>query len=452
MTSQYTTRRNGSMAFSARSSASVTTSTHVTTSRNYRPLGVDSIGIGPLPPLILSVEEADQLEHLAHSVMKQTLTDYLHFREVRKRRLLDEQWKEVRRHENLVAFKERDSWRQQHQTLSTPDGRLEPVISKTSVPTVLVLGSLQGTLDDEMYGMHIDSDNAAKLRSSYIHDQVHDFRLLTRIRGATKDDPFRFCGVTWADLGHTGYGPFAKKRDCCVVMSMGVTTTGRKERIGYYVVHSVGVTLNGPMGRSTQLGLESSTNTTCNYIRAKSSMCWLKCELPNGNVELYMQGFFAPMGSIPEFAVVNAALTAAFGLAQTSDTAYSKKIRWMLHDSVRSTRRLVSLSAENCVGRCKPYFGVTKKRKLGCCFICRAWVTSDVSLQCICMPRIQLVCSSCRTIRKVTMDVAADSVVQQTRCCICLLCMAYAKQISAEVFAVREMAMSRTRNYPTLST
>ncbi|CAI5719316.1 unnamed protein product [Peronospora effusa] len=436
MTSQYTTRRNGSMAFSARSSASVTTSTHVTTSRNYRPLGVDSIGIGPLPPLILSVEEADQLEHLAHSVMKQTLTDYLHFREVRKRRLLDEQWKEVRRHENLVAFKERDSWRQQHQTLSTPDGRLEPVISKTSVPTVLVLGSLQGTLDDEMYGMHIDSDNAAKLRSSYIHDQVHDFRLLTRIRGATKDDPFRFCGVTWADLGHTGYGPFAKKRDCCVVMSMGVTTTGRKERIGYYVVHSVGVTLNGPMGRSTQLGLESSTNTTCNYIRAKSSMCWLKCELPNGNVELYMQGFFAPMGSIPEFAAVNAALTAAFGLAQTSDTAYSKKIRWMLHDSVRSTRRrLVSLSAENCVGRCKPYFGVTKKRKLGCCFICRA-----------------LVCSSCRTIRKVTMDVAADSVVQQTRCCICLLCMAYAKQISAEVFAVREMAMSRTRNYPTLST
>ncbi|CAI5728217.1 unnamed protein product [Peronospora destructor] len=432
MAPQHTTRLNGSMTFSARSSVSINTSVNVTTSRNYRALVSESTGIqsnGPLPPLVLSVKEADQLEHLADSVITQTLTDYLHFREVRKRRLLDEQWKEVRRHDNLVAFKERDSWRQQHQTLCTPDGRQEPVICKTSVPTLLVLGSLQGTLDDEMYGMHIDSDNAARLRSSYIHDQVNDFRLLTRIRGATKDDPFRFCGVTWADLGHTGYGPFAKKRDYCVVMSMGVTTTAREERVGYYVVHSVGVSSNGPMGRSTQLG--SSTNTTCKFIRAKSSMCWLKCELPNGSVELYVQGFFAPMGSIPEFAVVNAALNAAFGLAQTSDTAYSKKIRWMLHDSVRSTRRrLVSSSAEDCLGRCKTHFGVTKKRKLGCCFICRASV-----------------CSSCRTIRKVTVDVAADSVVQQTRCCICLLCMAYAKQISAEVFVAREMAMSRARNY-----
>ena len=340
MASQDTTRLESSLTCSTRKSAFVHT---VPTSRTYRSLVAASIGLqstGPLPPLVLSVNEAEQLEHLADSVMTQTLTDYLHFRDVRKRRLLDEQWKEVRRHENLVAFKERTSWRQQHQTLATPDGRLEPVSCKTSVPTILVLGSLQGTLDDEMYGMHINSDTTARLRSSYIHDQVTDFRLLTRIRGATTEDPFRFCGVTWTNLGHTGYGPFAKKRDHCGVMSMGVTTTVRDERIGYYVVHSVGVTLNGPMGRSTQLGLErASTHTTCNVIRAQSSMCWLKCELPNGSVELYLQGFFAPMGSLPEFAVVNAALTAAFGLAQTSDTAYSKKIRWMLHDSVRSTRR-----------------------------------------------------------------------------------------------------------------
>lgn len=343
MTPQFTTRFNSSMTFSATLSASRNTSTNITTSRNYRPLGPESIGThsnGPPPPLVVSVEEADQLEHLADSIMKQTLTEYLHFRDVRRRQLHDEQWKEIRRQDNLVAFKERDSWRQQqHQTLWTPDGRREPVMCKTSVPTLLVLGALQGTLDDEMYGMHIDSNNAAKLRSSYIHDQVNDFRLLTRIRGATKDDPFRFCGVAWADLGHSGYGLFAKKRDYCFVVSMGVTTTVREERIGYYVVHSIGVTSNGPMGRSTQLGLGSSTNTSCNFIRAKGSMCWLKCELPNGSVELYFQGFFAPMGSMPKFAVVNAALNAAFGLAQTSDTAYSKKIRWMLHDSVRSTRR-----------------------------------------------------------------------------------------------------------------
>ncbi|POM63675.1 Hypothetical protein PHPALM_20892 [Phytophthora palmivora] len=442
MAPQFSTQLNGSMTFSASLSASVNNSANVTTSRNYRPLIPDFPNPiqsnGPPPPLILSVEEADQLEHLADSVMKQTLRDYIHFRDSRKRRLHDEQWKEVRRQDNLVAFKERDSWRQQHQTLCTPDGRLEPVMCKTSVPTLLVLGALQGTLDDEMYGMHIDSDNAAKLRTSYIHDQVNDFRVLTRIRGGTKDDPFRFCGVTWADLGNIGFGPFAKKRDYCVVTSMGITDTARGERVGYYVVHSVDVSSNGPMGRSTQLGLRSvgdSPNTT-KFTRAKGSMCWLKCELPNGGVELYMQGFFAPMGSVPEFAVVNAALHAALGLAQTSDTAYSKKIRWMLHDSVRSTRRrLVAPSTEDCVGHCKSHFGVAKKRKLGCCIVCRA-----------------LVCNSCRTTRKVTVDVAVDSVVQQTRCCICLLCMGYAKQTNATVFASRELAMSRARSNRALST
>ncbi|ETK72858.1 hypothetical protein L915_20141, partial [Phytophthora nicotianae] len=95
----------------------------------------------------------------------------------------------------------------------------------------------------------------------------------------------------------------------------------------------------------------------------------------------------------------------------------------------------VSPSTEDCVGRCKAHFGVPKKRKLGCCIVCRA-----------------LVCNSCRTTRKVTVDVAPDSVVQQTRCCICLLCMGYAKQTSATEFAAREMAMARARSKRALST
>ncbi|EGZ19517.1 hypothetical protein PHYSODRAFT_350419 [Phytophthora sojae] len=401
MAPQFTTQIGGSMTFSASLSASMIATSNVAGSRNYRPLVPDipaaSTPHGPPAPLILSVAEADALEDLADFVMKETLSEYLHFRDIRKRRLHDEQWKEVRRQDNLVAFKERESWRQDHQSLRTPDNYMEPVICKTSVPTLLVLGALQGTLDDEMYGMHIDGDNAARLRSSYIHDQVNDFRVLSKIRGATKEDPFRFCGVTWADLGNSGYGPFAKKRDYCVVTSMGATETARGERVGYYVVHSVDVSSNGPMGRTTQLGLGTGGNSsaTTKYTRAKGSMCWLKCELPNGGVELYMQGFFAPMGSVPEFAVVNAALHAALGLAQTSDTSYSKKIRWMLHDS--------------------------------------------------------LVCLSCRTKRKVTVDVAADNVVQQTRCSICFVCMGFAKQTNAAVFAAREMAQARARSNRALS-
>jgi len=189
MAPQFTTHLGGSMTFSASLSASVNATANMTASRNYQPLVREAPANGPPSQLILSVEEAKSLESLADSVVQQTLTDYLHFRDVRKRRLHDEQWKEVRRQDNLVAFKERESWRQQYQTLRTPDGQLETVVCKTSVPTLLVLGALQGTLDDEMYGMHIDSENAAKLRSSYVHDQVQDFRVLTRIRGQRRLRP-----------------------------------------------------------------------------------------------------------------------------------------------------------------------------------------------------------------------------------------------------------------------
>ncbi|KAF1778409.1 hypothetical protein GQ600_4281 [Phytophthora cactorum] len=355
--------------------------------------------------------------------MKQTITDYLHFRDVRKRRLHDEQWKEVRRQNNLVAFKERESWRQQHQTLCTPDGRLEPVVCKTSVPTLLVLGALQGTLDDEMYGMHMDSDNGAKLRSSYIHDQVNDFRVLTRIRGATKDDPFR----------NTGYGPFAKKRDYCVVTSMGVTNTVRGERLGYYVVHSVDVSSNDPMGRSTQLGLGSDSSNG-KYIRAKGSMCWLKCELPNGSVELYMQGFFA---------------------LWTSDTAYSKKIRWMLHDSVRSThwcrrrRRTVSVDVKRTLSAQEKEIRVLYCLSSGelCTFPVRVHRIPDFS-----------VVSSIARVQFLSDDTQSDGGCgggqrRTTNTMLHLLAVhRYAKQTSATEFAAREMAMARARSNRALST
>ncbi|KAL4157058.1 hypothetical protein PRNP1_006084 [Phytophthora ramorum] len=176
------------------------------------------------------------------------------------------------------------------------------------------------------------------------------------------------------------------------------------------------------MGRTTQLGLATNGNATgSKYTRAKGSMCWLKCELPNGGVELYMQGFFAPMGSVLEFAVVNAAVNTALGLAQTSDTSYSKKIRWMLHDSIGvaidgGLRRSMQITF-----RCGQEAEVRVLHRLS-------------------------------TTRKVTVDVAADSVVQQTRCSICFLCMGYAKQTSATVFAAREMAHARARSNRALST
>ncbi|KAG7394860.1 hypothetical protein PHYBOEH_004596 [Phytophthora boehmeriae] len=336
--------------------------------------------------LYLTEEEARGLEDLADQVVLDTLAFYDRFRFVEKRVVNSEAWKDVGRRDNLIVYRERSGPRPTYPSIRDLDGRLQ-IVPCRSAPSVKIVGWLQGTLEDEMYGLFADTDDSVQMRSSYVNDTVEDFHWLANIAEPTQEDPFRYCGVARCTLGRSL--PIVKTRDACAVVSMGMTTTKHGERLGYYVVHSVDLS-------------EPASNR--HYVRAKASLCWLKCEQANGKVELYMKGFAAPMGIVPEFAAFPVLVTAVLGVAQTSDAAYSKKLHWMIRDTADAGHRTTPPPMDE-----------------------------------------KAVCSTCQVVRKIPVEIV-ERRVTMNRCSLCILCMHRAKTASSVAFARREMRSKRWKS------
>ncbi|KAL4172616.1 hypothetical protein KRP22_007780 [Phytophthora ramorum] len=376
------------------SSERVTGSTHSTQERLY-----------------LSQEEGRRLEDLADQVVLDTIEYYDRFRFVEKRVVDPSAWKDVGHRDNLTVYRERSGPRPTYPSIRTLDGRLQLVPCK-SAPSVKIVGMIQGTLDDEMYGCFVDSDDAVKTRTVFVDDAVQNFHWLATIAEPTQEDPFRFCGVARCTLGMSM--PLAKTRGACMVISMGMSTTKHGERMGYYVAHSVD--LSEPVNEHR-------------YLRVKCSLCWLKTELANGKVELYMKGFAAPMGIVPEFAAFPVLVNCVLGIGQTSDTSYTKKLAWMIHDAGKSTRRLTQPPMDECIGKCKNAFGGPKNSAhFRRCIVC-----------------FKAVCNTCQVVRKVPVDVV-DGRVNLNKCSLCILCMHRAKMLSAVAFARRDLRSKRWKS------
>lgn len=283
--------------------------------------------------LSLTAQDAARVEKLALTVVSETLESYEAHRAVDQRRLLSDRWKEIRRHENIAVYKERSGWRAPFQTLRDLDGQLTPVLCKQA-PTLLAVGTLQGSLDDEMYGCMAMSDDTARARSAYLGDGVDKFRMLARIREPSERDPFRSVGICYCT--NASPYPLVKPRDYCLAMATGVTKTRSGERVGYYLIHSVDMFL--PPTEEDEN--EGSSSRRPQYVHAKGSLCWLKIEQPSGKVDLYAKGFFAPMGTAPEFASLAPLIEAVLATAMTSDTSYAKKLFWMIRDAVGASRQM----------------------------------------------------------------------------------------------------------------
>lgn len=320
--------------------------------------------------LQLSATTRDCLERLADATLHETMARYRVYREQFQRRVPADQWKQIKRCANLTVYRERPTWRkrdQQRQDLlrSLADPLVANAASKSATnstakstanaPNVLVVGSLQGSLDDELYGAFVGSDQAARLRSSYLDDGLQEFEWLATLRSPTPDDPFHSCGVARAVLAGAGgnegsgsgvasYGmgrflPLAGRRELCVVISMGLTKTADGERVGFYVLQSVDLSCADSIGRGS---VGAAWRARKRPARAVASMCWLKSELrgPVSRLELFAHGSLGSAGS--GLGASRLAPRAALSLAMTSDVAYAKKLHWMMRDALSGARRCVA--------------------------------------------------------------------------------------------------------------
>ncbi|KAF4039641.1 hypothetical protein GN244_ATG08165 [Phytophthora infestans] len=272
-------------------------------------------------------------------------------------------------------------------------------------------GSMDGSLDDCMFGCFASTDEAWKLRSSHINDRLDDARILATVRGPTRDDPCRFLGVKWFAKEHpvvlTG---IVQQRDFLITESSGFTRDSKGERVGYFLMHSV--TLRD-IPELTHLGI----------VRGVMSFCYLFRQGRPGMIDVFCRGFFDSRGDMPGRLSVSIAAEAAICCTGVVDCAYVKKLRWLMeHASKRQADDEDHTNVSRCEACDKSFskFSLTSSGSGTPCAICR-----------------QVVCSKCSVTKKITMDVSDTGAVQQCSLHFCMSCLLKAKKQSGW-----EMAMS----------
>lgn len=292
--------------------------------------------------LALSEQERAAFLRLEQTLVHETLDEYAEYRTVpydahssapMSTSVLDPlEWKPVRRQGDLTVYKDRKKSatvgggigekRARSQRLRKPDGGFDTIEAKCSIPTLLTFGHVRGRLNDTMYGAIAESDSGFRLRTSYIHDELDDSKILHKLEGPTLEDPFRFCGIVWLVYGNL-LGPIMRRRDSVLLIATGTTTSTEGDHIGYTIYHSVEIPQLRPL-------------TELKFERAYGSLVFVKRQLDDQRVELFQKGFFSPMGDVPEFAMVQALIKGMLRTGNsTIEASLSKKLFWMMQDAAR---------------------------------------------------------------------------------------------------------------------
>ncbi|KAF4032595.1 hypothetical protein GN244_ATG15527 [Phytophthora infestans] len=208
-----------------------------------------------LPELILSKEQQQELIDEAETVVRDTLAANEAFR-ADGATFKDPRWKLVRAKDGLNVYHHQLARPKSSRMFRRPrfQSSFSPVIlseSHATDPTgasscdievsssecgeemrrpagfqMILHGTVDGKLDDAMFGTFAATNQAWMWRSSHINDRLDDARVLATIRGPTKEDPFRFLGVKW----------FVKERPAVL--------TGLVQQRDYLILEATGLTVD----------------------------------------------------------------------------------------------------------------------------------------------------------------------------------------------------------------
>ncbi|GMF30331.1 unnamed protein product [Phytophthora fragariaefolia] len=248
-----------------------------------------------LPAFELTKHHATMLHNLAETLAGHNIEQYNTLL-VTKDGLADPtRWREVRRRDGVRIYKERVMEAKQGPT----------------TPQLLLLGTVEGRLDDIMYGVVATTDEAMKIKSACAHDGVQDSKMLCEILRPTFEDPFRHISVKWR--------LYDSKCDHLSLDSTGIVEAAKRERVGYSISHSVAFS---EIPSFETYGIERINMSVCSLYRQKTPT----------TIECYVRGFFEfrsqseMLGNLTLQAI--AAQWAVF--SRKSECALMKKLAWKM--------------------------------------------------------------------------------------------------------------------------
>ncbi|POM59912.1 hypothetical protein PHPALM_31290 [Phytophthora palmivora] len=185
------------------------------------------------------------------------------------------------------------------------DNRWKFMYQKDNVKSyaeLLVTGTIEGELDDTIYGFVCPTLDMMRIKTSYIQDTMHRACVLASLVKPTAEDPFRTVSIKWIEKGQ----PFhvravIKNRDFVYMESTGTRYLRNGDRIGYQLVHSVQF---------------PETPARDSAIRGNMSMSAIYRQRDNNVVDVFIKGFLNPAGGLTRSIITRSAAKALLSVSK----------------------------------------------------------------------------------------------------------------------------------------
>ncbi|KAG7390606.1 hypothetical protein PHYBOEH_006966 [Phytophthora boehmeriae] len=119
-------------------------------------------------------------------------------------------------------------------------GSVPTINGDWTMPTLLQVGTIEGTLEEVMYGSVTFTAADTLIKATYTSSEIVDAETLYEIQGPTNDEPFRFLGLKWAVKATSpAVKAFVWPRDLIYLEATGILDRQGGERVGYHLMHSL---------------------------------------------------------------------------------------------------------------------------------------------------------------------------------------------------------------------
>ncbi|KAG6958239.1 hypothetical protein JG687_00009517 [Phytophthora cactorum] len=236
-------------------------------------------------------------------------------------------WKRIAHVRDLAMYKERRArWRLgSKRKLGSRLANKEYVDDSTKLlPATLMIGTFPGDLESVMFGLQSSTEDATRLRASYLGDNLVDEKLLAvPLESPSYDNPLRSCTLRWRGLrsgtaaAKVASGKIFSSRaiETVYIESTGITELGNGERVGYELLQSVEVP-----------GLDGFSKN--GRRQAIISYCYVYRQPSPDVMEVFMLGSTSRDGVL-----LGGALAKMHSLHRLVRCAERKKLAWLLNSS-----------------------------------------------------------------------------------------------------------------------
>ncbi|TYZ66061.1 hypothetical protein PybrP1_002545 [[Pythium] brassicae (nom. inval.)] len=198
--------------------------------------------------------------------------------------------------------------------------------SSLGLPAFLVAGSIEGSLDDVMFGVVSPTEDAMRIKAAYVRDSLVDAAVLATIIAPSAEHPFRSLSVKWVEraapvprlLGVKNY-------DVVVLESTGMAQLPSGERVGYVLLHSVQFPETQPLASVARSGV-----SVCTLFREPAPASASASAAVGAFVDVFTIGNVDPVSSIMRPLAVKSAVDALVSVRRFVECARLKKLAWAL--------------------------------------------------------------------------------------------------------------------------